>query len=400
MTDTLGQSQVIPYLLGLSKYGYQFVILSAEKKDNYIINKEVINSLLKNNNILWYPIIYTKKPPVLSTLWDILKLRVLSKKLHTKHNFQIVHCRSYITAFIGLYLKKTFGIKFIFDMRGFYADERIDGNLWNNKFFIYRIIYKYFKKKEVQFLTTADYTISLTNIGKNIIYNWKIFENFKPPIEIIPCCADLELFSTKTISNQFNNEFKIKYNVHDDDFIISYLGSIGTWYLLDEMLLFFKRLLLKKPNAKFLFITKDKPYNITNKAERFNIPVSKIIIVPAERNEIPSLLSLSKISVFFIKSVFSKKASSPTKLGEILGVGIPIICNSNVGDVDNIISSSGTGLIIDNFTDMEFDKAINNIDELLKIPKEIFFLTAQKTFSLQNGIDLYNNVYKKVLKQN
>ena len=158
--------------------------------------------------------------------------------------------------------------------------------------------------------------------------------------------------------------------------------------------------MLKKTNAKFLFITKDKPYNITNKAERFNIPISKIIVVPAERNEIPSLLSLSKISVFFIKPVFSKKASSPTKLGEILGVGIPIICNSNVGDVDNIISSSGTGLIIDNFTDAEFDKAINNIDELLKIPKEIFFLTAQKTFSLQNGIDLYNNVYKKVLKQN
>ena len=33
MTDPLGQSQVLPYLVGLSEKGYKFTILSFEKKE-------------------------------------------------------------------------------------------------------------------------------------------------------------------------------------------------------------------------------------------------------------------------------------------------------------------------------------------------------------------------------
>jgi len=43
---------------------------------------------------------------------------------------------------------------------------------------------------------------------------------------------------------------------------------------------------------------------------------------------------LSNASLFFIKPVWSKKASSPTKLAELMGLGIPVFSNSGVGDVD------------------------------------------------------------------
>lgn len=32
MTDPLGQSQVLPYLVGLSKEGFQFTLVSCEKR--------------------------------------------------------------------------------------------------------------------------------------------------------------------------------------------------------------------------------------------------------------------------------------------------------------------------------------------------------------------------------
>jgi len=47
MTDPLGQSQVIPYLAGLSKRNYSFTLISCEKKENYTANKEKIAQLLK-----------------------------------------------------------------------------------------------------------------------------------------------------------------------------------------------------------------------------------------------------------------------------------------------------------------------------------------------------------------
>jgi hypothetical protein len=36
LTDPLGQSQVIPYLAGLSKYGHRIHIVSAEKKNGLL----------------------------------------------------------------------------------------------------------------------------------------------------------------------------------------------------------------------------------------------------------------------------------------------------------------------------------------------------------------------------
>ena len=50
MTDSLGQSQVIPYLIGLSKKGFSFTLISCEKEENYTANKEKIAKILSDNN--------------------------------------------------------------------------------------------------------------------------------------------------------------------------------------------------------------------------------------------------------------------------------------------------------------------------------------------------------------
>ena len=44
-------------------------------------------------------------------------------------------------------------------------------------------------------------------------------------------------------------------NIKQDRFVVSYLGSIGSWYMLDEMILVFKEILKLKPKALFLIIT-------------------------------------------------------------------------------------------------------------------------------------------------
>ena len=46
MTDPLGQSQVIPYLAGLCKFGYRFTILSCDKQDRYARDKEYVLNML------------------------------------------------------------------------------------------------------------------------------------------------------------------------------------------------------------------------------------------------------------------------------------------------------------------------------------------------------------------
>ena len=155
---------------------------------------------MRANNIDWRPIPYTKSPPVLSTVYDVYKIKRLAFQLQQEKNFSIVHCRSYIASLVGVQMKKEFGIKFIFDMRGLWADERVDGKLWNLKNPTYRSVYTYFKKKEKQFLETADYTISLTQNAKEEILSWNYIQDKSLNIEVIPCCVDLNLFNSITLS--------------------------------------------------------------------------------------------------------------------------------------------------------------------------------------------------------
>src|SRR5665647_3716478 len=74
LTDPLGQSQVIPYLAGLTKYGYSFTILSCEKPEKYALHKKYVDDLLKSYPIKWIPIPYHKKPLVLSSIYDVICL--------------------------------------------------------------------------------------------------------------------------------------------------------------------------------------------------------------------------------------------------------------------------------------------------------------------------------------
>ena len=398
MTDQLGQSQVIPYLAGLSKKNYSITLISCEKKDAFEKGRNNIKELLEQNNILWQPLPYTKSPPVLSTVYDIQKIRKKSEELFQKTHFDIVHCRSYIAGMVGLSLKKKYHCKFIFDMRGFWADERIDGKIWNLDNPVYKIIYSYFKKKEKELLLNADYIISLTHNAKQIINSWKLNNQNELPIEVIPCCTDLNIFSPEKIDLLKKESLRNELKITGENFVLSYLGALGTWYMLDEMLDFFKVLLNEKPGSIFLFITHEEKQEIISKAEEKKIPADKFRFIKAKREEVPTLLSLSDASIFFIKPVFSKRASSPTKQGEIMSMEIPIICNSQIGDTDKIIEESESGIVINQFDDKNYHEAVKKLQSgknfnLVKSRK-----TAQKYFSLENGIESYKKVYETVLK--
>ena len=397
MTDSLGKSQVLPYLVGLSTKGFRITLISFEKNNLLKKHKSQIEIITKNSDINWIPLIYTSKPPILSTLWDIFRLKKTVRRLFKQNNFKIVHCRSYITALVGLWVKKKFDTRFLFDMRGFWVDERVEGNIWNLKNPIFSAIYKYFKRKELTLLTNADYIISLTELAKDEIKSWEKFKNIDLKIAVIPCCADLKLFSKANIKQNQLKSLRERLKIPENSFILSYVGSIGTWYLMKEMFDFFKLLLEQKKESHFLIITHDNKTNIWNYVNDLAINSHNITVVSADRTEVPYYIALSDYSIFFIKQVYSKKASSPTKLGEIMGIGIPIICNSGIGDVDAIVNNSNCGFLINNFTENEYLQVIDKIVHHFKFDEKDIINGADNYFSLDKGIEKYYATYKELL---
>src|SRR5690554_7369 len=395
MTDSLGQSQVLPYLSGLSKR-FNFHLISFEKADNFRQHEQTIRQNCLNNDITWHPLSYTKHPPILSTVYDVYKLFKLAKELDNTHDFKIIHCRSYISAFIGLSFKKKRHKKFVFDMRGFWADERVDGKIWDLKNPIYKTIYNYFKKKEKQYFTHSDAIVSLTENGKQEILSWELENVTDEKITVIPCCVNTNLFSEENIVSEKKDALKKRLNINDADFILGYVGSIGTWYMLPEMLEYFKRLSERKQTAKFLFVSGDNPQMITDLAKEKGIDTAQIIIEKCLHKEVPTYISLFDQSIFFILPVYSKKASSPTKQGEIMAMGIPVVCNAGVGDTDLVVKKYKSGVIIESFNDKDYKEAVEQSLTIQFEPERMQF-GATDFYGLTNGIESYLSIYNKLL---
>ncbi len=59
----------------------------------------------------------------------------------------------------------------------------------------------------------------------------------------------------------------------------------------------------------------------------------------------------------FIKRCVSKIASSPTKNGEYLACGLPLIINAGIGDSDALINDWKAGVLIEDLTEEEYAEA-------------------------------------------
>jgi len=391
MTDPLGQSQVLPYIIGLTKKGYHFHLISFEKPDRFIAHKKDILQICEENNITWVPMLYTKRPPLFSTMWDVWRMKKKAFELNKEYSFSMVHCRSYLSALIGLSMKRRFKTAFLFDMRGFWADERVDGNIWNLKNPVYRWVYHFFKAKEKVFFSTADHIISLTNEGKKEILSWNGFENLTDKISVIPCCVDIVKFDKKRVSTEMLKVKKSELGISDSQFILGYVGSIGTWYMLEEMLSFYKRSSKSLTNPLFLFVTKENENDIYRLSDNMDIPRKEIIVTSCYHNDMPLYMSLFNCSIFFIKPVYSKKASSPTKQGELMAMGIPVICNDKVGDTADIVRKYNSGLVISS------EKINESVISDYTFSESNAIEGAQEYFGLEKGVNTYGEIYKKII---
>jgi glycosyltransferase involved in cell wall biosynthesis len=386
LTDPLGQSQILPYLCGLSKNGYSITIISFEKEERYKQERHIIEKICAVNNLSWSPLKYHKRPPVFSALYDLWYLRKKSRSLHREKKFQIVHCRSYITSLVGLWMKKTYHVKFIFDMRGFWADERVDGGLWNLKNPLYKIVYGFFKRKEKEFLQNANHIISLTENAKNEIISWGLNTS---TISVIPTCADFKHFDPELIPTSEKETLRSKLSIKENDFVLLYLGSLGTWYMVREMLDFFSVLKKSKLDAKFLIVSPDQP-NLED-----YIYSSDVIVQKASRNQIPLFISISNASVFFIRPSFSKKASSATKMAELLAMEIPLITNRGWGDVEYLENLlPGITLVSEGY----YVNAVSGLEK--NVTKKGIRARAESYFSLAHGVVCYHSIYQNLLSVN
>ena len=380
MLEPLGQSQVLAYLNRLAT-GRRIHLISFEKPEDWanIAERERIAHGIAGAGIVWHPLRYHKRPTAVATAWDIFCGIALGLWLVLRHRLGIVHARSYVSSVMALTIKRITGVKYLFDMRGFWADERIDGNLWPRTGRMYRVA----KGFERRFLLAADHVVSLTHAAVTEMQRFPYLQGRMPPVTVIPTCADLARF--KPLPREHASS----------GFVLGYVGSAGTWYLFDEVAACFAQLLRLRPDASFLIVNKGEHAYIRERLAAAGIPADAIELRAASHAEVPKQIARMDAGIFFIRQVFSKQASAPTKLAEFLGCGVPCLGNAGVGDMAEVLEGERVGVALKSFDEAALTNGLQALLQLAADPATVSrcVAAAQKHFSLDEGVRRYAAVY-------
>ncbi|HJS40732.1 MAG TPA: glycosyltransferase, partial [Sphingomicrobium sp.] len=183
MLEPLGQSQVLAYLERLAP-GRRIHLISFEKPADWgdAAARGAMRVRLRQAGIAWHPLRYHKSPSAPATAYDVAVGSALAIALVRRHQLGLVHARSYVAAAMALAAKGLTGAAFLFDMRGLWADERVDGGLWRDGGRLYRAA----KSLERRFLLAADHVVTLTHASEKEIRGFDYLAVRSPPISVIP----------------------------------------------------------------------------------------------------------------------------------------------------------------------------------------------------------------------
>ena len=395
MLDPLGQSQVIPYLRELARRGVRFTLLSFERAKAFaprgILECEQLREKLQAQGIEWYWLRYHQRPSIPATIYDVMAGYRKAAALVRRNRIEMVHARGHIPATIALALKRRLGTKMIFDLRGLMAEEYVDAQHWREGGLPYRLT----KAAERRILAATDGIVTLTERIWPIIKEWEGLRGRRVRHEVIPCCVDLSLF-------EFNGEDRARRRSElglDDRLTMVYSGSLDGWYLTEAMADFFASYLRRDGQAHLLWLTTGSHDRVRELMAGRNIARENFSVLAVASADVPSYLAAADVGLAFIKRCVSKLASSPTKNGEYLACGLPLVINAGVGDSDALIHDWKAGVLIEEFTDEAFAAAGREIDAAVSDPQARMHArsVAEKVFDLQIAGERYAALYERVL---
>ena len=115
----------------------------------------------------------------------------------------------------------------------------------------------------------------------------------------------------------------------------------------------------------------------------------------------PNHLSKISFGAFFPKKGFYLNGYFPTKLGEFLACGKPLVCGKVNEDVETIIKENKVGVIIDFEKDISIEDKLRELIDISNSTgiSEKCRKVAETLFSAKQGAKDYSSLYRSLLIQ-
>ncbi len=388
LDDPLVHSQVVAYLEGLSARGHTVHLLTFDTPLTSE-RREALRRDLEGRGITWHSRRYHKLPSLPATLYDATAGALAALRIMRRHRLDTVHARNHVPAAMALIVKRLSGCRMIFDLRGLMAEEYVDAGNWKAGGVPYRLT----GRVQRAAIRRADGMVMLTDAVRRHLFDGTQDGALR---EVIPCCADVASLNGGTPAREADVRAELGAGERP---IMIYVGKFTGWYLEAEMVDFFAAARKLEPELLFLVLSQSSPEIIESDFARAGIPPADYRLTRSEPAQVGRYLGVAEFGISFVRPCFSKISSSPTKVGEYLAAGLPVVSTAGIGDVDELLEGNRVGVLVRDLEPGAYQAAAREILELAgdAEARERCRSVARAELSLTEvGIPRYDRLYREV----
>lgn len=367
----LVRSQVLPYLRLLSLRGHEIDLVTFERGDPYPDGEFPRDR--------WHPLRPRGGRRLFAKLLDITLGVWVVGLLARRRRAAALHARSYVPAAICSVVAQLFRLPYIFDMRGFMGEEYVDAGIWHRGDVRHRAL----RFAERHILRSAARIVVLTHAAARRLRTDPLYraEVRSREVAVIPCAVDLERFQPNDL----------RYPVPT----VVYSGSLGMWYMLDEMLRVYAHAREIESCLRFVFLNRNEHALIRAAWSAARLPPDAIEVRACDFGQVPRELARCHVAIALLQQVPSKIGSSPIKIGEYLACGLPVVVNQGLGDSDDQIRNARAGHVVPSYDERSLTVAGAALVGLIrdKDVRSRARALAESIFDVGAGAEAYDRVY-------
>lgn len=241
----------------------------------------------------------------------------------------------YCAKFLVMLKKRNSELKTVFDCHGCSPAEEVMNNASTA-----RIQSSLLWEREV--FDTVDAVIFVSHAMKKYYEEQYQITNLKNMI--VPCCVDTDATKINTIQEDMAENGRVNTKCRKT---IGYLGTLAVWQCADEMFEAFKVL---HSIDKDIFFYMVLPSNDHEKCreyfEKAGISKEHYCVEEIPHEKVPLALAKMDAGMLLRKNSIVNVVSSPTKYGEYIDAGVPVILTDCVGDYSELTRETGLGVVL------------------------------------------------------
>jgi glycosyltransferase involved in cell wall biosynthesis len=167
---------------------------------------------------------------------------------------------------------------------------------------------------------------------------------------VVPCCVSERRFVQ-------SDEPKSCTPFSAESLVFGYAGTMADWQCGAEMIDLFAALYREDSRCRFLLLVpKADQQKATDYCIAAGLPTAAMMMLEVSHDEVPLRLRDCDVGVLIRRPDPVNFVSSPTKFGEYLAAGLPVLMTDAIGDYSRFASERNVGLVLDSTSLFEMSR--------------------------------------------